>query len=111
MVSHCPVNKFVEKFFLKLTFLPNGLCRLLIFSKINFFEKFFLENTIIVSNSFDPDQARRFVGPDLGSNNLQRLSADDKSFRYQGKQVTVDYDIVVIAFIVQINKENTFKQF
>ena len=25
-------------------------------------------NTIRVSNSLDPDQARRFVGPDLGSN-------------------------------------------
>ena len=31
-----------------------------------------------VSNSFDPDQARQYVGPDLGSNCLQRLlSADD----------------------------------
>ena len=28
-------------------------------------------------NSLDPDQARRFVGPGLGSNCLQRLSADD----------------------------------
>ena len=32
-----------------------------------------------VSNSLDPDQARRFVGSDLGPNCLQRLSADDKS--------------------------------
>ena len=30
-----------------------------------------------MSNSFDPDQARRFVGPDLGPNCLPRLSADD----------------------------------
>ena len=30
----------------------------------------------------DPDQARRFVGPDLGPNCLQRLPADDtKSLR------------------------------
>ena len=28
----------------------------------------------MVSNSLDPDQAQRFVGPDLGSNCLQRLS-------------------------------------
>ena len=35
--------------------------------------------TIKVSNSLDPDQARRFVGPDLGPNCLQKLSADDKS--------------------------------
>ena len=30
-----------------------------------------------VSNSLDPDQARHFVGPDLGPNCLQMLSADD----------------------------------
>ena len=44
-------------------------------------------NTIRVSNSLDPDQARRFVGPqarrfvgpDLGPNRLQSLLADDKS--------------------------------
>ena len=36
-------------------------------------------NTIRVSNSLDPDQARHFVGPDLGPKCLQRLSADDKS--------------------------------
>ena len=29
-----------------------------------------------VSKSLDPDQARHFVGPDLGPNYLQRLSAD-----------------------------------
>ena len=28
-----------------------------------------------MSNSLDPDQARHFVRPDLGSNCLQRLSA------------------------------------
>ena len=32
-----------------------------------------------MSNCFDPDQARRFVGPDLGPNCLKRLSADDTS--------------------------------
>ena len=30
-----------------------------------------------MANSWDPDQARRFVGPDLGPNCLSRLSADD----------------------------------
>ena len=30
-------------------------------------------------HSMDPDQARHIVGPDLGSNYLQRLSADDTS--------------------------------
>ena len=34
--------------------------------------------TIRVSNSLDPDQARHFVGPDLGPNCLQRLSAETK---------------------------------
>ena len=32
-----------------------------------------------MSNSLDPDQARHFVGPDLGPNCLQMLSADNKS--------------------------------
>ena len=32
-----------------------------------------------VSNSLDPDQARRFVGPGLCPNCLQKLSADDTS--------------------------------
>ena len=30
-----------------------------------------------MSNSLDPNQAQHFVGPDLGPNCLQRLSADD----------------------------------
>ena len=30
-----------------------------------------------MSNGLDPDQDRRSVGPDPGSNSLQRLSADD----------------------------------
>ena len=30
-----------------------------------------------MSNSLDPDQARHFVGPDLGPNCLQKLPADD----------------------------------
>ena len=33
-------------------------------------------NTIRVSNSLDPDQARHYVGPDLDPNCLQRLSAE-----------------------------------
>ena len=51
-------------------------CRLLIFFKIIFFERFF-RNSIGVSNSLDPDQARHAVGSYLGPNCLQRLSADD----------------------------------
>ena len=42
-------------------------------------------NTIRVSISLDPDQARHFVGPDLGPNCLQRLSADKagKELKYK----------------------------
>ena len=38
-----------------------------------------------MSNSLDPDQDRHFVGPDLGPNCLQSLSAVDKSCSQQGK--------------------------
>ena len=41
------------------------------------FQNQLFRNTIRVSNSLDPDQARHFVGPDLGPNCLQRLLADD----------------------------------
>ena len=37
------------------------------------------------SNSLDPDQTRRFVGPDLGPNCLQRLAADVKELKRQTK--------------------------
>ena len=39
----------------------------------------FFFKTIQVSKSSDPNQARHFVGPDLGPICLQRLSADNKS--------------------------------
>ena len=48
------------------------------FFKLTFSKKSFW-NTIRVSNSLDPDQVLQFVGPDLGPDCLQRLSADDKS--------------------------------
>ena len=32
-----------------------------------------------VTNSFDADQAQSFVGPDMGSSCLQRLSEDGKT--------------------------------
>ena len=41
------------------------------------FSKNSFKNTIRVSSSLDPDQARHFVGPDLVPNLVQRLSADD----------------------------------
>ena len=48
-------------------------------SSADFFPKNSFRNIIRVSNSLDPDYARHFVGPDLGPNCLQRLSADDTS--------------------------------
>ena len=56
----------------------NFICHLWIFLEIIFFKNSF-RKIIRVSNNLDPDQARHFVGPDLGPNCLQRLSADDKS--------------------------------
>ena len=51
-------------------------CRLLFFSKSTLTKNSF-RNPIRVSNSLDPDQARLFVGPDLGPNCLHKLSAED----------------------------------
>ena len=48
------------------------------FSELTFSENSF-GHIIRVSNSLDPDQDRHFVGPDLGPNCLQRLSAYNKS--------------------------------
>ena len=46
------------------------------FFKIKFYFENSFRNTIRVSNSWDPDQAGHFVGPDLGTICLQMLSAD-----------------------------------
>ena len=50
-----------------------------------FFSKNSFRNTIRVSNCLNPDQDLHSVGLDMGSNCLQRLSADDKSCRQQRK--------------------------
>ena len=57
-------------------FLFLNLCMLLFFSK-SIFSKNSFRNTIRVSNSLDPDQAKNFVGPDLVPNCLQKISADN----------------------------------
>ena len=46
------------------------------------FIKTSFRNTICVLNCLDSDQARRFVGPDLDPNCLQKLSTDDKTCQY-----------------------------
>ena len=55
--------------------LPVVCCLFLLFFQI-FFS---FRNTIRVSNSLDPNQARQNVGPDLGPNCLQMLSGDETS--------------------------------
>ena len=50
-------------------------CRLL---KVNFVKNSF-RNTNRVANNLDPNQARRFIRPDLGQNCLQRISAVNTS--------------------------------
>ena len=51
-------------------------CHLLNDFKMNFLDKSF-RITIRVAYSLDPNKARHFVGPDLGSNLLERLLAED----------------------------------
>ena len=51
---------------------------LLTFSKLNFLR---------VSNCLDPDQDRHSVGPDLGPNCLQRLTADEKKLPLARKRL------------------------
>ena len=69
-----------------LTLLPTGqyLCFLStanIFQNQRFRKEYFLKKNKNqrVSNNLDPDQARRFVGPDLGPNRLQILLTNDNS--------------------------------
>ena len=38
-----------------------------------------------MANSLDPDQARHFVGPDLGPSCLEKFSADDNKNPLAGK--------------------------
>ena len=54
-----------------------------------------------MSNSLDPDQARHFVGPDLGPNCLQRLSADCETTKVAASKKTVKYcnNLVVLFFV------------
>ena len=58
------------------------------FSKSTFTKNSF-RNTIRVSNISDPDQASRFVRPDLGPNCLQMLSEDETSRQRQKVQKNV----------------------
>ena len=60
-----------------------------------------------MSNSLDPDQARRFVGPDLGPNCLPRLSADDTGRqRVNSTTTTLGYELFSI-FFMDFHSEHT----
>ena len=64
--------------------LDAGLFFLTLLSSADFFQNYFFHkffsfrNTVSLSNGLDPDRDQHFVGPTLGPNRLQRLSADDK---------------------------------
>ena len=51
-----------------------------------------------MSNRLDPDQAQRFVKPDLGPNCLQRLSADDTRSRVNGSFYTYAIKTKILLF-------------
>ena len=71
MLTLCMLGKF-PCFCCLLTVVDCLFLQKLTFSKNSF------RNTIRVPNGLNPDQGRHYVGPDLGPNCLQMLSADDK---------------------------------
>ena len=79
-----------------------------IFSESSFFFKYSFRNTIRVSNSLDPDQARHFVWPDLGPNCLQRLSAENTS-RQRIKVGVVFLKLRKMAFVRYLGEWGDFR--
>ena len=63
-------------------------CLLIFLSKSTLLKNSF-RLTIRGSNSLDEDQARHYVGPDLGPDCLQRLSPDNKSRCYNRQRVNI----------------------
>ena len=61
---------------------------IIFYMSIFIFFKISFRNTLRVSNSLDPDQARHFVGTGLDPNCLQKLSADDTS-RQRALELTI----------------------
>ena len=52
-----------------------------------------------MSKSLDPDQARCFVGPELGPNFLQRISAEDTC----NYRVNVHFQAICLIFVVKFS--------
>ena len=65
-------------------------------------------NTIRVSNSLDLDQTRHFIGPDLGPNCLQRLSADNKSCPWRAKSLIQNNLLILKPWLKFISFGSTF---
>ena len=82
-------------------------CRLFPLLKIKPSKKLF-RNSITVSNSLDPDQARLNVGPDLGQNCLQRSSAYDTSIR---QRVFIICCFFFLYFFLKSSFPKNFKEF
>ena len=90
-------------------------CRLLIFSKSTVTKNSF-RNTNSVSNSLDPDQARRSVGPDLGADCLKKVFSRRHSVgnefiyslvrsTWHGKFNSILYETdAITAFIASLNE-------
>ena len=57
-------------------------------------------NTIRALNGLDPDQDQRSVGPDMGPNCLQRLSADDKSMACVERVNMADKSLQILFFLI-----------
>ena len=58
-----------------------------------------------MSNSLDPDQARRFVGPDLGPNCLQKLSFKDFFFvATSGERVKAYIAVYIAIFVLEFDQ-------
>ena len=72
----------------------------------NIFKKLFGEyRTIRILNSLNLDQDRHCVGPDLGPNCLQRLSADNTSMQRVDKKYT--YRFWTGRFSLERNEKKT----
>ena len=68
----CMVHELLAYWIILHVILPSA-----VFFPKSAFSKNSFRDTIRVSNSLDPDQATRFVGPELGPYSLQKLSAGD----------------------------------
>ena len=77
------------------------------FSKSTFLNYFRNATKVPFLNSLDPDQARHSVGPDLGANCLQKLSADDTS-RQRVKLTSVSFTILSVQTIGQFSYVDLF---